>query len=67
MSRRRVAFLSDENIAPRVVQALRSRGFDVYDIEDLFRVRVGDYQIVYQVRRDRLLVLVVRVGHHKEI
>ena len=29
--------------------------------ENLYRIRVGDYRIIYQVRKKALLVLVVRV------
>ncbi len=35
--------------------------------EDLYRIRVGDFRIVYQVEDDRLLVLIVKVGNRKEI
>ncbi len=31
------------------------------------RVRVGDYRIIYRVEDDRLVVLVVRVGHRREV
>ena len=31
------------------------------------RVRVGDWRIVYRVEDDRLLVLVVRVGHRGDV
>jgi mRNA interferase RelE/StbE len=33
----------------------------------LWRVRVGDYRIVYQIRDEILVVLVVDVGHRREI
>ena len=33
----------------------------------LLRVRVGDYRIVYVVRDDELVVLVVTVGHRREV
>jgi mRNA interferase RelE/StbE len=36
-------------------------------IPDGWRVRVGDYRIVYQVHRSVLLVLILAVGHRKEI
>lgn len=36
-------------------------------IEQLYRIRVGDYRIVYAVEDDRLLVLVVKVGHRREV
>ncbi|MBI3317960.1 MAG: type II toxin-antitoxin system RelE/ParE family toxin [Candidatus Omnitrophica bacterium] len=35
--------------------------------EDLFRIRAGDYRVVYQVQDDRLFILVVRVGHRREV
>lgn len=34
--------------------------------EDLYRLRVGDYRIVYQIRNQVLLVLVVRIAHRRE-
>jgi mRNA interferase RelE/StbE len=35
--------------------------------EELYRVRVGDYRIVYRVEDDRLVVLIVRVGNRREV
>ena len=32
-----------------------------------WRVRTGDYRIVYEIQDDRLLILVLRVGHRREI
>jgi mRNA interferase RelE/StbE len=34
---------------------------------DFMRVRVRDYRVVYEVRDDVLLVLVVRIGHRRDI
>ncbi len=31
--------------------------------EDLYRVRVGDWRIVYAIRDRELVVIVVRIGH----
>lgn len=33
----------------------------------LLRLRVGDYRIIYQVQDDRLVVLVVAVGHRSKV
>lgn len=33
---------------------------------NIWRVRVGDYRIVYTIKDDILLVLVLRVGHRRE-
>jgi mRNA interferase RelE/StbE len=35
--------------------------------ENLYRVRTGDYRIVYQVQDAQLIVLVVRVGDRKDV
>jgi len=36
------------------------------DLRGLRRLRVGDYRIVYEVRDDELVVLVVRVAHGRD-
>jgi mRNA interferase RelE/StbE len=36
-------------------------------VEELWRIRVGDYRIVYQIRDKLLVVLVLRIGHRREI
>jgi mRNA interferase RelE/StbE len=35
--------------------------------DDLYRIRVGDYRVVYEIRDRRLLVLIVRIGHRRDI
>ncbi len=35
--------------------------------DDLYRIRVGDYRIVYKIYDRVLLVLVVRLGHRREV
>ncbi|MFZ1935795.1 MAG: type II toxin-antitoxin system RelE/ParE family toxin [Thermoguttaceae bacterium] len=50
-----------ENPRPHGVKALQGaeRGY--------LRLRVGDHRIIYRVEDDRLLVLVVAVGHRREV
>jgi mRNA interferase RelE/StbE len=36
-------------------------------VENLYRIRVGDYRVVYQIQDDRLIVLVVWIGHRKDV
>ena len=36
-------------------------------LDDTWRIRVGDYRVVYQVHRALLLVLVLKVGHRREV
>ncbi|MFV0339009.1 MAG: type II toxin-antitoxin system RelE family toxin [Parachlamydiaceae bacterium] len=33
----------------------------------LFRIRQGDYRIVYQVQDKKLIILIVRVVHRREV
>ncbi len=33
----------------------------------LWRVRSGDYRIVYQIEDEALIVVVVRIGHRREV
>jgi mRNA interferase RelE/StbE len=32
-----------------------------------FRIRVGDYRIIYALHDDRLLVVVIDIGHRREV
>jgi hypothetical protein len=34
---------------------------------ETWRIRVGDYRVLYEIGDDTLIVLVVRVGHRREI
>ncbi|MEV4901982.1 type II toxin-antitoxin system RelE/ParE family toxin [Citricoccus sp. NPDC055426] len=34
---------------------------------DGWRVRVGNYRIIYTVQNDRLIVVVVAIGHRKDV
>ena len=33
----------------------------------LYRVRVGDYRLLYEVHRGRLVVIVIKIGHRREV
>lgn len=35
--------------------------------QNYYRVRIGNYRIVYQVKESILLILIIRVGHRKDI
>jgi mRNA interferase RelE/StbE len=35
--------------------------------DNLWRIRVGDYRVVYEIHDDRLIVLVLRVAHRKDV
>ncbi|MBI3838161.1 MAG: type II toxin-antitoxin system RelE/ParE family toxin [Planctomycetia bacterium] len=56
---RAVETLADE---PRPPGAVKLAG-----TESVWRIRVGPYRVLYEIHDKRLLVLVVRVGHRKDI
>jgi mRNA interferase RelE/StbE len=33
----------------------------------LYRIRSGDYRIIYQVQHENLLILIVKVDHRKDV
>ncbi len=35
--------------------------------EDIYRLRAGEYRVLYHLADDVLLVLVIRVGHRREV
>jgi mRNA interferase RelE/StbE len=35
--------------------------------QNAYRLRRGDYRVVYELHDDRLVVLVIRIGHRREV
>jgi mRNA interferase RelE/StbE len=35
--------------------------------DDLFRIRVNDYRIVYEVYDQKLIILIIKFGHRKDV
>jgi mRNA interferase RelE/StbE len=58
----KVVTLLAENPRPPAAKMLVSN-----DSPRLWRVRTGDYRIVYQIHDDLLVILVVAVSHRREI
>ena len=67
--------LRDKSLLRRLTQAMRNITQNPRPVgcvklageENLYRVRVGDYRIVYQIRDAELLILVVTIGHRREV
>ena len=34
---------------------------------DLYRVRIGDYRIVYEIIDNKFIILIIKLGHRKEV
>ncbi len=55
----RLMSLADE---PRPASVVKLAG-----VENLWRIRIGAYRIIYEIHDDRLTVLVLRVMHRKDV
>ena len=54
----RVCLLSD-NPFPTGVEQLTG--------QKAYRIRIGDYRVIYEVKNKELIVQVIRVGHRKDV
>lgn len=34
---------------------------------DVWRIRIGDYRVIYRVKDAELVVLVIKIGHRREV
>jgi mRNA interferase RelE/StbE len=34
---------------------------------DLYRVRIGDYRMVYEIKENKIVILIIKLGHRKEV
>ncbi|WP_327268548.1 type II toxin-antitoxin system RelE/ParE family toxin [Streptomyces sp. NBC_01218] len=67
----------DRPAAMRILAALTALGEDpdredadvkkLVDSSGLYRLRVGNYRVAYQVENDRLVILVVKVGDRRDV
>ena len=49
-------------IEPRPNGVVKLSGTD-----NLYRIRVGSYRIIYNIQDNKLLILVVKVGHRRDV
>ena len=59
-----------ERLTPHLdalLQNPRPSGIKKLKGEDAYRLRVGDYRAIYEIHDKRLVILVVSVGHRREV
>jgi mRNA interferase RelE/StbE len=53
------------------IDALRTEprpdGVEKLSGKEKYRVRQGDYRILYEIRNDELIVIVVKLGHRRDV
>ena len=45
----------------------RPPGVEKLSGQELFRIRQGVYRILYEIRDDQLIVVVVKIGHRRDV
>lgn len=35
--------------------------------EDLYRIRVGNYRVIYTIQDKQLIILILKIGHRKDV
>ena len=50
-----------------LAQTPRPRGIEKVESAGLWRIRQGDYRIIYAINDNRQIIIIVRVGHRREI
>jgi mRNA interferase RelE/StbE len=45
----------------------RPSGVEKLSGQELFRIRQGVYRILYEIRDDELIVVVVKIGHRRDV
>ncbi|MFA4957894.1 MAG: type II toxin-antitoxin system RelE/ParE family toxin [Candidatus Methanoperedens sp.] len=64
----------DRSIAKRIFKKVTQLGenpliFDVTKIvgEPYYRLRVGDYRVIFDIQNDKLRIIILKAGHRKNI
>lgn len=45
-----------------LLQVKKMRGADF-----LYRLRVGDYRIIYEVQNKKLIIIIIKIGHRRDV
>jgi mRNA interferase RelE/StbE len=67
----------DRTAAMRILEALTPLGDDPYRADhairklsghgDRYRLRMGDYRVIYRIDNDQLVIEVIQVGHRRDV
>lgn len=65
----------DKPVARRIVRAISELGTDprppgcrrLVGYDDLWRIRIGDYRVIYTIMDTELIVIVLRIAHRSEV
>jgi mRNA interferase RelE/StbE len=62
---------SIKSIIKKAIESLSTNPFKgkplSYELAGLYSLRTSDYRIIYRIKEKQLIILVISVGHRKEI
>ena len=59
----------------RIMEKIQKLTLDQYPIGckklsgevNVYRLRIGDYRVIYEVHRNRILIIMLKIGHRKDV
>jgi mRNA interferase RelE/StbE len=65
----------DKNIIPRLISAVEELAKNPYpqgvkklvNSENNYRIRVGDYRIIYEIKSSVLIIYIIKVGNRQSV
>jgi mRNA interferase RelE/StbE len=45
----------------------RPAGCKKISTSDAYRIRIGDYRVIYEIDDKRLVILAIKIGHRREV
>lgn len=65
----------DKQIILRILQAIEKLATNPYSSgskklmgsESIYRIRVGDYRIIYNIQSSVLTIVIIKIGHRREV
>jgi mRNA interferase RelE/StbE len=56
---RSISLLADE---PRPSGCRKLSGYD-----DIYRIRIGHYRVIYEIDGKRIIIVILKIGHRREV
>lgn len=74
-SAEKALFKVPQKILPKILAALTGLGFDPYPAgakkltgyQSVFRLRVQQYRIIYEILGKEIIVKILKIGHRKDV
>jgi mRNA interferase RelE/StbE len=51
----------------RIAEDPRSDAVKLRGADDVWRSRVGDYRILYRIEDERVVIVIIRIGHRRDV